>query len=81
MDDGKGRDTVPHCGAHHDRAIAASCRRCGVECCESCLVFSFGEGKAPFCPSCALVVAGLDAVTGPRQGADPLDTPSRLAVG
>jgi hypothetical protein len=53
---------VTHCRAHDERVSATTCRRCGAECCESCLVFSFGEAKAPFCPPCALAVAGLDAV-------------------
>lgn len=59
---GKGRASVSHCGMHHEQVSVGTCRRCGAECCASCQVFSFGESKAPFCPPCALAVAGLDEV-------------------
>lgn len=83
MDDGKGRGGVTHCRVHHESVSAGSCRRCGVECCEACLVFSFGEAKAPFCPTCALAVAGLDAVSRPAPTSDSRRaTPAaRFAVG
>ena len=46
------------CPTHpHDRARDV-CRTCGRPFCESCLVYSYGRGKAPYCVECALVAAG-----------------------
>ncbi len=42
------------CHSHSERAAAGTCRSCGHAHCEECLVYAFGEGKAPFCIDCAV---------------------------
>jgi hypothetical protein len=47
------------CSKHpHERGVAL-CRRCGGSWCSSCLVYSFGPKKPPYCMSCAMVAGGV----------------------
>jgi hypothetical protein len=47
------------CGKHpHERGVAI-CRRCGHPWCSTCLVYSFGPKKPPYCMSCAMVAGGV----------------------
>jgi hypothetical protein len=39
-------------------ATAGTCRECQQAFCEDCLVYAFGEGRAPFCVDCALATSG-----------------------
>lgn len=47
------------CEAHPFDPAAGTCRMCKREYCESCLVYSFGTTKPPFCVPCALEAAGV----------------------
>jgi hypothetical protein len=33
------------------------CRECEGEFCEECLVYAFGEGRAPYCIDCAVAAS------------------------
>ncbi|MDZ7732104.1 MAG: hypothetical protein U5R31_02485 [Acidimicrobiia bacterium] len=46
------------CANHPSRTPAGSCRDCHQSYCEDCLVFAFGEGRAPVCVDCALARSG-----------------------
>jgi hypothetical protein len=47
------------CGKHpHEKGIEL-CRRCGHAWCGSCLVYSFGPKKPPYCMSCAMLAGGV----------------------
>jgi hypothetical protein len=39
-------------------ATAGTCRECQQAFCQDCLVYAFGEGRAPFCVDCALATSG-----------------------
>ena len=55
------------CERHQfDRAIDR-CGRCGGEFCSTCVVYSFGPKKPPFCLPCAVTAGGLrtQAAKGP----------------
>jgi hypothetical protein len=47
------------CTKHPHEKGAALCRRCGHAWCTSCLVYSFGPKKPPYCMSCAMVAGGV----------------------
>ncbi len=47
------------CSKHPHEMGVALCRRCGVAWCASCLVYSFGPKKPPYCMSCAMVAGGV----------------------
>ena len=47
------------CGKHPHEMGVALCRRCGHSWCSTCLVYSFGPKKPPFCMSCAMVAGGV----------------------
>ncbi|MCU0269703.1 MAG: hypothetical protein MUF83_13815 [Acidimicrobiales bacterium] len=47
------------CTAHLDRIDTGTCRACGRECCDECLVFSYGRLRPPYCLRCALVASGV----------------------
>jgi hypothetical protein len=47
------------CAKHPSELATSACRRCGLDWCSECLVFSFGATKPPFCITCALVTAGV----------------------
>ena len=50
---------IESCEKHpHERGVAI-CRRCGHSWCGTCLVYSFGPKKPPFCMSCAMVAGGV----------------------
>lgn len=47
------------CDRHQfDRAVDR-CGRCGGEFCSTCVVYSFGPKKPPFCLPCAVTAAGV----------------------
>jgi hypothetical protein len=48
-------------GLCHDHSFERAenvCRRCGLECCELCMVYPFGA-KKPLCKECAMVAGGV----------------------
>jgi len=47
------------CGKHPHEMGVALCRRCGQSWCSTCLVYSFGPKKPPYCMSCAMVAGGV----------------------
>ena len=47
------------CNRHPHEKGAALCRRCGHSWCATCLVYSFGPRKPPYCMSCAMVAGGV----------------------
>jgi len=47
------------CMKHPHELSVALCRRCGGSWCSTCLVYSFGPKKPPFCMSCAMVAGGV----------------------
>ncbi len=47
------------CNTHPFDTAADTCRLCKREYCESCLVYSFGPEKPPYCVPCALEAAGV----------------------
>jgi hypothetical protein len=47
------------CNKHTHEMGVALCRRCGQSWCSSCLVYSFGPKKPPYCMSCAMVAGGV----------------------
>lgn len=53
---------MARCHTHDDRHASGVCRRCDEEFCETCLVYSYGRAKPPYCIRCALVVAGADVI-------------------
>jgi hypothetical protein len=46
-----------------DRAIDR-CGRCGLEFCQTCVVYPFGQRKAPYCLPCAVEAAGVRSSAG-----------------
>jgi hypothetical protein len=52
------------CERHQfDRAID-QCGRCGLEFCHTCVVYPFGQRKAPYCLPCAVEAAGVRSGAG-----------------
>jgi hypothetical protein len=52
------------CERHQfDRAIDR-CGRCGLEFCQTCVVYPFGQRKAPYCLPCAVQAAGVRSGAG-----------------
>ena len=47
------------CGKHPHEMGIDLCRRCGHSWCSTCLVYSFGAKKPPYCMSCAMVAGGV----------------------
>jgi hypothetical protein len=47
------------CSKHPHEMGIALCRRCGGSWCSTCLVYSFGPKKPPYCMSCAMVAGGV----------------------
>jgi hypothetical protein len=57
---GQGGDgMVESCGKHPHEMGVALCRRCGRSWCSTCLVYSFGPKKPPYCMSCAMYAGGV----------------------
>jgi len=54
------------CEIHPFDPAAGMCRTCKGEFCETCLVYSFGPKRPPFCVPCALEAAGVRR--GARRG-------------
>jgi hypothetical protein len=55
----KGELLEGRCERHQfDRAVDR-CGRCGGEFCATCVVYSFGPKKPPFCLPCAVTAAGV----------------------
>ncbi len=46
------------CRNHGDDRACGVCRTCLGAYCDTCLVYSYGRGKPPYCLRCALVAAG-----------------------
>lgn len=64
-----------HCTKHSHETAVASCRRCALDWCATCVVYTYGPAKPPYCVSCALVAAGVRA-----HGALPAATRRRLSA-
>ena len=65
------------CERHQfDRAIDR-CGRCGLEFCQTCVVYPFGRRKAPFCLPCAVEAAGVRSGAGSGR---PLSRRERKAL-
>jgi hypothetical protein len=47
------------CDKHQFERSVDLCHSCGKEFCGECLVFPFGDGKAPYCIHCALAISGV----------------------
>lgn len=59
VDHRKGETVEGRCERHQfDRAVDR-CGRCGGEFCSTCVVYSFGPKKPPFCLPCAVTAAGV----------------------
>jgi hypothetical protein len=52
------------CDKHSFEPAERTCRSCGGEYCQDCLVYSHGHRKPPFCVSCALAAAGVRSSAG-----------------
>ena len=46
------------CREHSFESATALCQRCGLEYCENCVVYPFGE-KKPICKECAVALSGV----------------------
>lgn len=55
------------CANHPGVATAGTCRSCQQAFCQDCLVYAFGEGRAPFCVDCALATSGGGRSSGTRD--------------
>jgi hypothetical protein len=52
------------CERHQfDRAIDR-CGRCGLEFCQTCVIYPYGQKRAPFCLPCAVEAGGVRARAG-----------------
>jgi hypothetical protein len=69
----KSEDVEGRCERHPFDQAVDLCGRCGLEFCASCLVYSFGPKKPPFCLPCAVEAAGV------RQGASKAPAQGRRA--
>jgi hypothetical protein len=47
------------CDRHQFDRSVDRCGRCGGEFCSTCVVYSFGPKKPPFCLPCAVTAAGV----------------------
>lgn len=47
------------CDKHQFEPSERTCRSCGGQFCQDCLVYSHGHRKPPYCVSCALAAAGV----------------------
>lgn len=47
------------CDRHQFDRSVDRCGRCGGEFCGTCIVYSFGPKKPPFCLPCAVTAAGV----------------------
>jgi hypothetical protein len=52
------------CNSHPFDEAEGTCRVCKRPYCGSCLVYSFGPRKPPFCVPCALEAAGVRRSSG-----------------
>ena len=64
------RSMLESCEKHPHEMGVALCRRCGHSWCSTCLVYSFGPKKPPFCMSCAMFAGGVRT-----NAAAPRDAP------
>jgi hypothetical protein len=64
-----------HCTKHSHETAVASCRRCALDWCATCVVYTYGIERPPYCLSCALVAAGVRA-----HGAFPAATRRQLSA-
>lgn len=51
-------DLTGLCRVHSFESATALCHRCGLEYCENCVVYPFGE-KKPLCKECAMASGGV----------------------
>jgi hypothetical protein len=49
---------MDRCDTHRDGEASGICRSCRRAFCDSCLVYSYGGAKPPYCVRCALIAAG-----------------------
>jgi hypothetical protein len=47
------------CTKHPHEPMAATCRRCAQSWCTTCLVYTYGPSKPPYCIACAMVASGV----------------------
>ncbi|MFV0317047.1 MAG: hypothetical protein ACK5O2_08810 [Microthrixaceae bacterium] len=55
------------------------CGRCGHDFCSDCVVYPFGESKAPLCVSCALEAGGVSRQHTGRPRLAPREIKRRLS--
>ena len=53
------------CEKHPHEPGVALCGRCGAPWCGTCLVYSFGPKKPPFCKGCAMYAGGVRSAARP----------------
>jgi hypothetical protein len=47
------------CTKHPHEPMVATCRRCAQPWCTTCLVYTYGASKPPYCIACAMVASGV----------------------
>jgi hypothetical protein len=47
------------CNKHPHEPMVATCRRCAHPWCSTCLVYTYGPSKPPYCIACAMVASGV----------------------
>jgi hypothetical protein len=52
------------CEKHQFESAIDVCRTCGRDFCGECLVYPFGDDKAPYCLDCALSASGVRSAPG-----------------
>ncbi len=57
----------------HDEAAHGTCRACGEEFCDHCLVYAYGRGRPPLCIDCALSAFGVRAAGTNVAGTNAVD--------
>lgn len=50
---------MSYCVKHTMLQTEATCRECGNEYCNECLVYPFGKDRPPMCIRCALAFSGV----------------------
>jgi hypothetical protein len=56
---GREATMLDSCHKHPHEMGVTLCRRCGQSWCSTCLVYSYGPKKPPYCMSCAMVAGGV----------------------
>jgi hypothetical protein len=47
------------CIKHPHEPMVTTCRRCAQPWCTTCLVYTYGASKPPYCIACAMVASGV----------------------